>query len=271
MQAEGYYTSIIGKYHLNSLPEHGFDYWNILVGQGEYYNPDFIENGKRVRYNNTHVTDKITELTIDTLKNAPEDKPWMMMMHHKAPHRNQAAHSRYLGHFVNKTFSLPETFFDNYATRCPASAAADNKVKHQYWSNDLKLDLPADMPDPGTGGGKAIGFDPKKAYAGFLARMNEEQREKWNAFYKPVSDMFYQKNYTGQALDIDIYQRFMRDYMQSVAQVDESIGDVLKYLEDSGEIAILLSFILLTRVSSWVSTVSLIRDSCMSQLFILHF
>jgi hypothetical protein len=139
------------------------------------------------------------------LKKAPEDKPWMMMMHHKAPHRNQAAQARFLGHFVNKTFSLPETFFDNYATRCPASAAADNKVKHQYWSNDLKLDLPADMLDPGTGGGKAIGFDPKKAYATFLARMNDEQRSKWNDFYKPISDIFYQRNYTGQALDIDIY------------------------------------------------------------------
>jgi hypothetical protein len=82
------------------MPTHGFDYWNILVGQGEYYNPDFVENGKQIRYNNTHVTDKITELTLDVLKNkAPEDKPWMMMMHHKAPHRSQAAPIRYLGYF----------------------------------------------------------------------------------------------------------------------------------------------------------------------------
>jgi len=133
LQKNGYYTSIIGKYHLNSVPEgkDGFDYWNILVGQGEYYQPEFIENGEHIKYNNTHVTDKITELTLDVLKNkVPEDKPWMLMMHHKAPHRNQAAPIRYLGHFHGKNFSLPETYFDNYATRCPAAASADNKVKH---------------------------------------------------------------------------------------------------------------------------------------------
>jgi uncharacterized sulfatase len=92
------------------------------------------------------------------------------------------------------------------------------------------------MPDPGTGGGAAIGFDAKKAYAGFLARMNDEQRKSWNEFYGPISDQFYQANYTGKALDIDIYQRFMRDYMQSVAAVDESVGHVLDHLEKTGEI-----------------------------------
>jgi len=223
---------------LNSNPQghDGFDYWNILNGQGEYYQPDFIENGVPVHYNNTHVTDKITELTIDVLKNkAPKDKPWMMMMHHKAPHRNQAAPLRYLGHFHNKNFSVPDTYFDTYSTRCPASAAADNKVKHQYWSNDLKLDL-GDKPDPGTGGGAYINFDPKKAYAAFLNRLTDEQRAKWKEYYEPISKAFYEANYTGTALEVDIYQRFMRDYMQSVAAVDESVGQILDYLEETGEI-----------------------------------
>lgn len=174
---------------------------------------------------------------MDVLENkVAEDKPWMMMMHHKAPHRNQAAPTRYLGHFENKTFSLPDTYFDTYSTRCPASAAADNKVKHQYWSNDLKLDLPGNMTDPGTGGGAAVGFDAKAAYEAFLERLNDAQREKWNDFYKPISEQFYKKNLTGQALDIEVFQKFMRDYMQSVAAVDESVGQVLDYLEKSGQI-----------------------------------
>ena len=115
----------------------------------------------------------------------------MMMMHHKAPHRNQAAPTQYLGIFDNKTFSLPETYFDDYATRCPASEAAENKVKGLYWSNDLKLNLPDGMADPGKGGGSTIGFNATEAYATFLARLNEEQLTKWNDFYKPISDAFF--------------------------------------------------------------------------------
>lgn len=61
--------------------------------------------------------------------------------------------------FDNKTFSLPETFFDDYATRCPAASAAENKIKEMYWSNDLKLNLPDGMADPGNGGGSYIDFD----------------------------------------------------------------------------------------------------------------
>jgi uncharacterized sulfatase len=88
----------------------------------------------------------------------------MVMMHHKAPHRNQAAPTEYLGKFDNKTFSIPETFFDDYSTRCNASSLADNKVKGMYWSNDLKLDLPDGMEDPGTGGGSYINFNASEAY-----------------------------------------------------------------------------------------------------------
>lgn len=100
------------------------------------------------------------------------------MMHHKAPHRNQAAPSRYLGYFNGKNFTVPGTYFDDYTTRSPASEKADNKVKNQYWSNDLKLNI-GDMPDPGTGGGAEINFDPKNAYTKFLERMNAEQLTKW--------------------------------------------------------------------------------------------
>lgn len=80
-----------------------------------------------------------------------------------------------MGIFENKTFSLPQTFFDDYKGKCSASVRADNKIKSLYWSNDLKLNLPNNMSDPNTGGGAEIGFDPVAAYDTFLARMNEEQ------------------------------------------------------------------------------------------------
>lgn len=160
----------------------------------------------------------------------------MMMMHHKAPHRNQAAPARYLGYFEGKNFSIPETYFDQYATRCPASASAENKVKNLYWSNDLKLDLPEGMDDPGIGGGSTFGFNATQSYEAFLKRMNDEQRKKWEDFYEPVSQAFFNANKTGMALEVDIYQRMMRDYMQSVAAVDESVGHVLDYLEETDQL-----------------------------------
>ena len=164
------------------------------------------------------------------------------MMHHKAPHRNQAAPLDYLGFFGDKVFDVPETFFDSFSTRCPASESAENKVKELYWTNDLKMDMPAgNSTDPGNGGGSYMKFDAYKSYQTFLERMTEEQRTKWEDFYKPLSDAFYADGFDqawgpDQAQQIEVYQRMMRDYMQSIAAVDDSIGQVLKYLEDTDQL-----------------------------------
>jgi len=85
----------------------------------------------------------------------------MIMMHHKAPHRNQAAPSEYLGIFgKDKNYSLPSTYFDNYATKCPASEKAENKVRNLYHTLDLKLKLPDGVyNDPGIGGGSLTGYN----------------------------------------------------------------------------------------------------------------
>ena len=129
-----------------------------------------------IQYNGTHVINKTTELTKAQIDNATNSSmPWMIMMHHKAPHRNQAAPPEYLGK-GDKNYSLPETYWDNYATKCPASGMAENKVRHLYWSNDLKLNLTVldKKTDPGIGGGSSINFNATSAYENFLARMNTE-------------------------------------------------------------------------------------------------
>lgn len=215
MQKAGYNTAMIGKYHLNSLPvDGGFDYWNILDGQGEYYNPTTHENNQPQNYTDWHVIDMVTNVTKTTINNfTSQDKPWMIMMHHKAPHRNQAAPAEFLGSVDNKTFPLPETFWDNFATKCPASGLAENKVKHLYWSNDLKLNIPDGKSDPGIGGGSTIGFNATAAYENFLARMTETQKTAWLNYYSPISEAFYKADYNGTTLEIDIYQRMMRDYI----------------------------------------------------------
>ena len=85
LQAAGYHTGMIGKWHLGSDPT-GFDYWNILPGQGVYHNPVLIEMGQRKKHQG-YATDLITDLSIEFLKNCPKDKPFFLMCHHKAPHR----------------------------------------------------------------------------------------------------------------------------------------------------------------------------------------
>jgi uncharacterized sulfatase len=179
------------------------------------------------------VVTNATKFVIDNFTDN-SDKPWMIMMHHKAPHRNQAAPAEFLGSVDNKTFSLPETFWDNYATKCPASGMAENKVKHLYYSNDLKLNIPDGKSDPGIGGGSSIGFNATNAYENFLARMTDEQKTAWLNYYSPISDAFYNKTQNGTVLEVDIYQRMMRDYIQTVKAVDDSVGKVLKHLEDKG-------------------------------------
>jgi len=253
LKKEGYYTSIIGKYHLNSFPTNeSFDYWQILKGQGDYYGPQFFDNDEfnPVTYEHEYVTDKIAELTIDTIKNKAlvenEDGPWMVMMHNKAPHRNQMAPIRKLGCLGTDKFDLPDTYFDfntNYETRSDVARDADMKIKDCYWTNDLKMELPEGVyTDPGTGGGTYYYNNASKSYDNLLKKLNDEQRYEWDAFYKPLSDQFYidfdYNNETQINSDeryLDTYNRWIREYLQVIASVDESVGSVLDYLEESGQ------------------------------------
>ncbi|MDX1284460.1 MAG: sulfatase-like hydrolase/transferase, partial [Draconibacterium sp.] len=115
LQRNGYETAIVGKWHLKSDPT-GFDYWNVLPGQGDYYNPDFIKQGKDTTYKG-YVTEIISNLSINWLKNRKEDKPFFLMMHHKAPHRSWMPAIKNLQLFDNKEFPLPDNFYDNYEGR----------------------------------------------------------------------------------------------------------------------------------------------------------
>src|SRR3984885_12383215 len=119
LQQAGYYTGMIGKWHLGSDPT-GFDRWEILPGQGVYVNPAFLNpNGRHVIHG--YVSDIITDLAIDFLKNRPKDKPFFLMCHHKAPHRNWQPDEKNAKMFENVDIPLPETFDDDYATRSDAA------------------------------------------------------------------------------------------------------------------------------------------------------
>src|SRR5690606_537485 len=114
LRANGYKTAVIGKWHLFTEPT-GFDYWNVLPDQGNYYNPGFIKEGKDTVYQG-YVTDVITDLSLEWIdKN--KDEPFLLMLQHKAPHRNWMPPLHYLDAFKDREFSLPDNFYDDYVGR----------------------------------------------------------------------------------------------------------------------------------------------------------
>lgn len=206
LQAAGYSTAIIGKWHLISDPT-GFDHWHILPGQGVYYNPPMNKNGQPVKHTG-YVTDIITDLSIDWLKNRDQSKPFLLMCQHKAPHREWAPALRHLGWDKDRKHPEPETLFDDYAGRSKAVSDHDMGLDRTFTELDAKL-----RPAP---------------------NMNEEQLKVWNAYYEPRNEEFRKAKLTGKDLIHWRYNRYMHDYLACVKAVDENIGRLLDFLDQEG-------------------------------------
>jgi len=140
LQKAGYETAIIGKWHLKTDPT-GFDYWNILPGQGIYHNPVLIEMGQRKKYTG-YVTDIITGLCLKWLKERSGDKPFCLMYHHKAPHREWEPDDKHAKMYEDIDIPLPETFNDDYKTRCAAARQQEMTIEHHLNEKDLKMKPP---------------------------------------------------------------------------------------------------------------------------------
>jgi len=143
LQAAGYHTGMIGKWHLTSDPT-GFDYWNILPGQGVYHDPKFIDMGKTKKMQG-YVSDIITDLSIEFLKNRPKDKPFFLMCHHKAPHRPWEPDAKHAKMYEDEDIPTPETFDDDYRTRSSAAKEATMRIDRDLTRTDLKQDPPAGL------------------------------------------------------------------------------------------------------------------------------
>jgi len=214
LQHVGYQTAVIGKWHLKSTPE-GYDHYEVLVGQGPYYNPPMKfrqDDGTPGNRKHTgYTTDIISDLTLDWLKNARDaDKPFMLMTQHKAPHRNWMPGPKYLNWLDDKTIPEPETLFDNYEGRTSAAAEQTMTIKKHMNPNDLKL----------TGG---RGLTPEQKVV-----WDEAYAEK-NAAFAAAKDSMSEKELIQWK-----YQRYVKDYLRCVRSVDDAIVELLTYLDESG-------------------------------------
>src|SRR5579884_361100 len=143
LQKAGYQTAMIGKWHLESDPT-GFDYWNILPGQGVYHNPEFITPSGRKKYDG-YCTDLIGDFSLDWLKKRDANKPFFLMCHHKAPHRPWEPSSKYAHLFDGQTIPEPDNLFDHYEGKPRAVAAVQMRIGENNNKTDLKVDKPAGL------------------------------------------------------------------------------------------------------------------------------
>ena len=232
LQNAGYYTAMIGKWHLGSYPT-GFDFWKILVNQGEYYNPRFIEQDHDTVQQMGYTTEILTDLAMKIIDSV-QGRPFCIMLHQKAPHRNWMPDAKYFHLFDSDTLPMPDNYFDDYATRSLAAKQQDMEVRNLYLSYDLKLYLNEGEEDPGSGGSERFAQQAKEAWEHSLNRLTREQREAWDSYYKPISDEFYRNKLTGKKLEQWKYQRYIKDYLRCIVSVDDNVGILLDYLQKKG-------------------------------------
>jgi arylsulfatase A-like enzyme len=215
----GYTTAMIGKWHLKSDPS-GFDYWNILPGQGSYYNPDMNEMGESKNYEG-YTTDIITDLALSWLEHRDRTKPFLLMYQHKAPHRNWMPALRHLGMFRDHDLPVPDNFFDDYATRSDAARQQEMEVRnHTFPAFDLKF-----PPDP----------DDSTDYEYWetqYRRFTPQQRTIWDSAYNEENKKLSSLDPGSKAMSLYKYQRYIKDYLRCIAAVDENVGRILDYLDD---------------------------------------
>ena len=223
MQQAGYQTCLIGKWHLVSTPT-GFDHYDILTGQGEYYNPEFNHDDGTRSIEKGYCTNIVTDKAISWIEQRDTSKPFLLFVHHKACHRDWLPELKYLREYEDQTFPLPETFWDNHEGRLAAqqqemSIASDHDMDLIY---DNKAYLPGDTSRLSDN------------YLYNISRLNKADQQRYWVFYDSLSCDFRRQHLEGEALTRWKFQRYMRDYAKVTKSLDDNVGRLLDYLRDKG-------------------------------------
>ncbi len=210
LQAGGYHTGMVGKWHLGSDPA-GFDHWEILPGQGDYINPVFYTAQRETTYSGRYVTDVITDLAVEFIRTSPPEKPFFLLVHHKAPHRPWVPDETHRREFAARWIPEPPTLWDTYATRTDALRENAQRVSADLTRNDLKLTPPPTLDGP--------------------------ERDRWLSA-KP-DEVVVQRGrepdtLRGEDLTRWKYQRYMQDYLATVQSIDSNVGRLLDFLDRMG-------------------------------------
>jgi len=210
LQASGYHTGMIGKWHLGSDPT-GFDHWEILPGQGSYHDPVLYTASSEKSYAGRYATDVLTDLGIEFIRARPRHKPFFLMLHHKAPHRSWEPDERHRLMFAERVIPEPPTLWDDYATRASALRENRQRIAQDLSRRDLKLEPPAELD------GRA-----RRAWLDAAPVELEVERDGQKLRLTAESLVRYK------------YQRYMQDYLACVQSVDDNTGRLLDALEQQG-------------------------------------
>ncbi len=228
LQKAGYQTALVGKWHLVSQPR-GFDYWEILPGQGNYIHPEFIQMDGSTRRVEGYCTDLVTDKSLAWLKGSRDrNRPFLLLCQHKAPHRNWIPAERHYDLFKDVAIPEPETLFDTYEGRSSAVARQKMSIARDFnWGHDMLLHgKPADPRFSGS-------MDNRE-----YQRMTPEQKAAFDKAYGPENEKLLADLASGRMSDDDVtrwkYQRYMKNYLRCVKAVDENVGRLLDYLDESG-------------------------------------
>lgn len=210
----GYNTAWIGKWHLESIPQ-GFSYYNILQGQGQYYNSNFISKEKGLHQENGYVANVVEDDAEKWLDERDPNKPFCLVIGHKNTHRSWVPDIQDFGAFDNRTFPIPSTYFDDYQGREAAKIQQMSVIKDMVMGYDLKMWPNKTQEDKET----------------YLKRMTPEQRAAFDKYYDSVRTDFFSQKLSGKALAEWKYQRYMKDYLSTAKSLDRNIGRTLDYLD----------------------------------------
>lgn len=230
LRTGGYQTAMVGKWHLGEGPAHepsGFDYWSVLPGQGDYWDPTFINADGQEEEMEGYATEIITDKTLGFLQARDRDRPFFVMCHHKAPHRSWECHDRHK-HLYTDKIKVPETYTDDYKNRARAAKVAKMRVAEDMTYFDLGLA----QPDGGRAKGErifsAMGFSQRK-----IPAPSDDEELKHLRLVDAEDGTVFTFETTAELAEFK-YQRYMQRYLRTIQSIDDSVGAILDYLQDEG-------------------------------------